>query len=214
MIVPIASGKGISLKGYIVKGKEMFWSFNVPKWESNLQKSLQNFHPLKAYYHMTKWFWWNEISALCVYVQHKFKSSFHSWQCISLNRPCTPKVHTFSPLGLRCVLKKNQKAGILVLQTGFPVGCPFLWSGWEFTTHLWAHFSQRVADTVVQQQAASTPSPPADARCQGNRSGKTAGKDTTYCTSHLEKFSLQKGRDFFSASNSRWMWHRDIIRER
>lgn len=122
MIVPIASGKGISLKGYIVKGKEMFWCFNVLKWESNLQKSLQNFHPLQAYYHMTKWCWWKEISALWLYVQHKFKSSFHSWQCISLNRPCTPKFHTFSPLGPRCALKKiyiNQKAGILELQTSF-----------------------------------------------------------------------------------------------
>lgn len=191
----------------------MFWCFNVPKWESNLQKSLQNFHPLQAYYHMTKWCWWKEISALWLYVQHKFKSSFHSWQCISLNRPCTPKFHTFSPLGPRCALKNIYKSE--GRHSGAPnkllVQCLFLWSGWEFMTHLWAHFSQRVAATAVQQQAAFIPPPPADARCQGNRSGKTPGKDNRYCTTHLEKFSLQKGRDFFSASNSRWMWHWDIL---
>lgn len=167
----------------------MFWCFNVPKWESNLQNSLQDFHSLQAYYHMTKLCWWNEISALSLYTQHKFKSSFPSWQCISLNRPCTPKVHAFSLLGLQCVLKKyiNHETGILELQTGFLVRCPFLWSDWEFTTHLWAHFSQLAADTAVQQQAASAPPPPADARCQGNRSGKTPGRDSRYCTSHLEK---------------------------
>lgn len=88
----------------------MFWCFNVPKWESNLQKSLQNFHPLQASYHMTKLRWWNEISALWLYAQHKFRSSFHSWQCISLNRPCTPKVHTFSLLRLWCVLKNIYKS--------------------------------------------------------------------------------------------------------
>lgn len=59
---------------------------------------------------MTKLCWWNEISALWLYTQHKFKSSFHSWQCISLNRPCTPKVHTFSLLGLHCVFKKKYKS--------------------------------------------------------------------------------------------------------
>jgi len=50
MSIPAALGKRISLKGYILKGNEMFWCFNEPKWESNLQKSMQNFHPVLVYY--------------------------------------------------------------------------------------------------------------------------------------------------------------------
>lgn len=88
----------------------MFWCFNVPKWESNLQKSLEIFHPIMVYYHKKKLCWQKQNSVLWPHTQHKFKPVFHSWQCILLSRPRSiPKGTQFNLVRLRCTSKKKKK---------------------------------------------------------------------------------------------------------